>query len=206
MCEAAATCTLIQMLTLLSLLLATDIYRAEKPDGTVIFTDSPPSAEYTLISSDHPVPTRGEISLRRFPRLDLWDGLISTASARYDVDAALIKAVVLAESGMNPRALSDKGAMGLMQLMPRTAEALGVADAWDPEQNIDGGTRYIREQLDTFGDVREAIAAYHAGPGAVRRYHGIPPYSSTQTYVARVHDLYYYFLNERPLALAEVDP
>ena len=86
-----------------------------------------------------------------------------------------------------------------MQLMPKTAEGLGVTDPWDPEQNIDGGSRYIRQQLDTFGDLRRAIAAYHAGPANVRKYGGVPPFDSTQTYVTRVLDLYDLFLHQRPV-------
>lgn len=185
-----------------ALLLCTDIYRADRPDGSVVFTDSPPHAGYVLIRSDGPIPLPRQVSVRSFPDLDRWDDEIRLASARYEVSSALLKAVMLAESAMNPRALSDKGAMGLMQLMPGTARALGVEDPWDPAQNVDGGARYIREQLDRFGDVRRALAAYHAGPGNVARYGGVPPFASTRAYVTRVSELYHYFLNERPLAPA----
>lgn len=188
------------MLALVVLLLGTDIYQAMRPDGSLVFTDSPPTTGYVLISSDRPVPLPGQVSLRKFPSLDLWDAQILSAAARTGVPAELLKAVMLAESAMNPRALSDKGAMGLMQLMPGTADALGVDDPWDPEQNINGGARYIAEQMDRFGDIRSAVAAYHAGPGNVVRYGGIPPFASTQAYVARVYDLYYYFLDRRPLS------
>jgi soluble lytic murein transglycosylase-like protein len=115
-----------------------------------------------------------------------YDGIIRDAAAANDLSADLIHAVVRAESNYNPRCRSSAGAMGLMQLMPGTAEALGVANPWDPAQNVAGGARYLREQLDTFGDLTLALAAYNAGPGAVQRYDGVPPYEETQTYVRRV--------------------
>lgn len=115
-----------------------------------------------------------------------YDDLIARAAARHGVDADLVHAVVKAESSYNPRCRSSAGAIGLMQLMPGTARALGVGDPWDAAQNLDGGVRYLRQQLDRFGEVDLALAAYNAGPGAVQRHHGIPPYRETQTYVKRV--------------------
>ena len=119
-----------------------------------------------------------------------YDQLIARAARRHGLPPALVKAVVKAESNFQPHALSDKGAQGLMQLMPATAEDLGVDDPFRPEQNVAGGTRYLREMYDRFGDWEHALAAYNAGPGAVDRYGGIPPYAETQQYVERV--LHYY--------------
>lgn len=120
------------------------------------------------------------------PDRGAFDGIIREAAAANNLSPDLIHAVVRAESDYNPRCRSSAGAMGLMQLMPGTARALGVSDPWDPAQNVRGGARYLREQLDRFGDLTLALAAYNAGPGTVERYDGVPPYDETQTYVRRV--------------------
>ena len=115
--------------------------------------------------------------------------MLEAAAAKYNVDPKLVRAVAIAESDLNQSAISSKGAIGVMQLMPETARSLGV-DPYDVQQNIDGGTRYLKQLLDSFnGDVQKAIAAYNAGSGAVRRYGGIPPYAETQRYVGRVMNL-----------------
>ena len=118
-------------------------------------------------------------------------GLIAETAARYNVPATLIAAVIRAESNFNPRAVSPKGASGLMQLMPATAAQLGVQDVLDPRENVDGGVRYLRDLLRQYrGNVRLAIAAYNAGPDVVDRLRDVPPYRETQTYVARVLRLF----------------
>jgi soluble lytic murein transglycosylase-like protein len=119
-------------------------------------------------------------------RGDTWDH-IQDASLRYGLDPDLVAAVVKAESGFRTRAVSRKGAMGLMQLMPATARLLGVEDAFDGRDNIFGGCRYLRSLIDRFdGDLKLALAAYNAGPEAVVRHGGVPPYPETQNYVRQV--------------------
>jgi soluble lytic murein transglycosylase-like protein len=120
-----------------------------------------------------------------------FNDLIREASMKYGVEESLIRAVIQQESGFNPRATSGVGAMWLMQLMPGTARELGVSDAYDPRQNIMGGAQYLRKLLDRFnGDVTKAVAGYNAGPGAVEKHGGIPPYKETQNYVRKVLGYY----------------
>ncbi|MES2948003.1 MAG: lytic transglycosylase domain-containing protein [Pseudomonadota bacterium] len=121
---------------------------------------------------------------------------INLAARQYGVDPALVRAVIHAESGFNARARSQKGAMGLMQLMPGTARMLGVVDAHSPSHNIQGGAQYLAGLLAQFkNDVGLATAAYNAGPGAVQKYAGIPPYTETQVYVQRVKILHQRYKN-----------
>ena len=116
--------------------------------------------------------------------------MIRLAAAKYGVDPKLAMAVAEAESGLSPDAISPVGAVGVMQLMPETAKGLGVSNINDSRENIDGGVRYLKQMLTTFnGDVGKAVAAYNAGPQAVKDYNGIPPYSETRNYVARVLSL-----------------
>ena len=113
--------------------------------------------------------------------------VVRVASGRYRLDPDLVNSVIRAESGFNVRAVSRKGAQGLMQLMPGTASKLGVPNAFDPEANIDGGTKYLRELLERYNfDLVKALAAYNAGPQRVEQYGGVPPYYETRAYVARI--------------------
>jgi soluble lytic murein transglycosylase-like protein len=117
--------------------------------------------------------------------------LIRKAAARYEVDPDLVFSVIAAESNFNPRAVSRRNARGLMQLLPETARRLGVKDIYDPAQNIDGGTRYLRDLLKMYdGDLALTLAAYNAGPGAVQRYGRIPPYNETIKYVRAIRKTY----------------
>ncbi|MFH1097207.1 MAG: lytic transglycosylase domain-containing protein [Candidatus Desantisbacteria bacterium] len=113
--------------------------------------------------------------------------LINNASQKYGIDAKLIESVIRAESDFNPQAISSKGASGLMQLMPQTARSLGVKNIFAPEENIDGGVKYLKDMLDKFNqDVPLALAAYNAGPETVKKAGGIPSIVETQNYVAKV--------------------
>jgi soluble lytic murein transglycosylase-like protein len=136
-------------------------------------TSTPPAA--TASPAPAPVPP------------DQIDALVSQNSATWQVDPSLVKAIIANESGFDANATSKVGAEGLMQLMPSTAQAVGVRNSYDPAQNVAGGTRYLKGLLDRFnGDVRLAVAAYNAGPGAVEKYGDVPPYAETQNYVQRV--------------------
>jgi len=116
-----------------------------------------------------------------------YDGLIRRAAARNDLDPALLTAVIRQESGFDPSARSSAGAMGLMQLMPDTAKSLGVKDAYDPTQNLEGGARMLRGLIDRYGGRLDlALAAYNAGSGAVDKYHGVPPFAETRSYVQAI--------------------
>ena len=116
-----------------------------------------------------------------------FEQIINRAASTHEVDPHLIKAIIMAESRYNPRAVSKRGARGLMQLMPVTAKSLGVEDSFDPEENINGGVMYFRKLLDRFdGNVEFALAAYNAGSRYVRKYGGVPPFRQTRTYIHKV--------------------
>ena len=169
-----------------------ELYKLTAPDGTIYFTNTPTDPDHRRTGfavAPTPLAPTGQGSQPRGSRAYFQE--IAEAAARYGVSERLISAVIQAESGFNPRAHSQKGAQGLMQLMPETASALGVRDALDPRENIDAGVRHLRGLVERFGNnLRLAIAAYNAGEKAVVAYGGIPPYPETREYVVRVLRFY----------------
>ena len=160
-------------------------FRFKAPDGTTHFTNAPTDPRYQRMG----FTTGTQAGWLRLPQGDPspYAREITEAANRYGIPERLVTAVIRAESGFNPRAVSNKGAQGLMQLMPSTASVLGVRNSFDPRENIDGGVRHLRGLLDRFpGNLPFAIAAYNAGEKAVAAYGGIPPYPETQDYVGKV--------------------
>jgi hypothetical protein len=166
-----------------------ETFRFTSPDGTVHFTNTPTDPRYQRMG--FPSGTRaGWLNLPTGAGDSPYLHEIREAAARHGVSERLVSAVIRVESGFNPRAVSPKGARGLMQLMPGTASLLGVRNSFDPRENIDGGVRHLRGLLDRFPDsLPLALAAYNAGEQAVTHYRGIPPYPETQGYVARILSL-----------------
>jgi len=175
------------------------VYRVVRRDGSVEYTNVPPRGQgahaatmlFTYIATCAACDLHSTVRWNRVAlNLTAYNDAIRAASVEYGVDEAFLRAIIHAESAFNPRALSIKGAQGLMQLMPGTASDMGVLDAFDAAQNIRGGARYLSLLLQDFhGDERLAAAAYNAGPGAVQRYNGVPPYAETKVYVERVATL-----------------
>jgi soluble lytic murein transglycosylase-like protein len=180
------------------------IYARRGADGVVEFTNVPSERGYRRIGSTGPAPTPARLEsarraarepgARRFRSFSEYEQHVRAAADRYTLPPALLRAVMAVESGFDRHALSDKGAMGLMQLMPATAKDMYVENAWDPAQNIEGGARYLRILANLYrGDVEKTLAAYNAGPEAVRRAGGVPNIPETQQYVRRVVALYQVF-------------
>lgn len=161
---------------------------------TRLYMGASPTAGYVDVPTDQiegyelapPDPAESDTPVPQTKSADL-KAIVAEVSAQNRIDSDFIASVIAAESANNPRAVSPKGAQGLMQLMPGTASKLGVKDSFDPEQNVDGGVRYLRQLLEQYHfDVAKALAAYNAGPGRVQQYHGVPPYRETHVYVARI--------------------
>jgi soluble lytic murein transglycosylase-like protein len=160
-------------------------YRLVDEDGVIRITNAPADPRFEKLSGY----TGSTLGLLRVPEgsRGKWAGDVREIAARHSVDPTLVEAVIRVESAGNPWAVSRKGAQGLMQLMPQTANALGVRDAFDPRQNIEGGVRHLRYLIDRYpGNLSLALAAYNAGERAVDQYRGIPPYAETQQYVQKV--------------------
>jgi hypothetical protein len=158
-----------------------DVHLVRRGDGSaVIYNDV--GSGWTVNGQ---VPTDGYLKQRRVQET-AYDGMIDTHSKRAGIDPQLVKSVMLVESNFNPRAVSRRGAGGLMQLMPSTAKRYGVQNRFDAQQNIQGGVRYLADLLTLYrGDLRHTLAAYNAGEGAVARHSGVPPYPETREYVRR---------------------
>jgi len=173
------------------------VYRVQRPNGITEYTNVKPGGGaafavlFTYIATCVACDVHSKIDFARTAlNLDAFKDEIAAAAASTGVDISLLRAVIHAESAFNPMAVSNKGAQGLMQLMPGTANDLGVGDAFDASQNIDGGARYLAQLLKDFnGNTELATAAYNAGEAAVQKYGGVPPYDETQVYVQRVEQL-----------------
>jgi len=167
------------------------IYVFEDENGVIQFSDTRHHDGFRRHESRLRPSHRGSAGVGQARAHARFDALIVRASRVHRMSPGLVKAVIHVESKFNPWAVSHKGARGLMQLMPATAGDLGVEDPFNPWQNIEGGTRYLQQMVERFdGDLRLGLAAYHAGPGSVQRYGGVPPYRSTRQYIDRVLKLY----------------
>ncbi|MFO1466519.1 MAG: lytic transglycosylase domain-containing protein [Steroidobacteraceae bacterium] len=170
-----------------------DIFTYTDAQGTTHFSNVPVNPQYRLLVAGPSDPgASAKASGKWLGRSARFDSLIDSAAQTHDIQAALIRAVILVESGFNPRAVSRRGAVGLMQLLPDTAKRYGVSDIYDPEQNISAGAHYLRDLMVRFGsDLNLTLAAYNAGENAVERYGGrIPPFKETQKYVPSVLRIY----------------
>jgi soluble lytic murein transglycosylase len=174
----------IWVIIILSIFCQGDIFTKTLPDGTLQFSNRPTENGWDLYIKEKRTITSS--SSKRMPPEEI-ERVIADIAPRYNVDPSLVISVIEIESGYRPTALSQKGAMGLMQLMPETACDLGVKDPWDPVQNITGGTKYLSYLLKKYnGDIPLTLAAYNAGPESVQNYNGIPPFQETIDYVKKV--------------------
>jgi hypothetical protein len=168
-----------------------DIYRYIDENGVMHFTNTPTSStqQFKLFLREKP-KVNPRYSTKKY------DDIITNASQQHGVSFPLLKAIIKAESGFDPRAVSKKGAKGLMQIMPENFKPLGIKDPFDPSQNIHAGARYFKQMYDRFkGKLSLSLAAYNAGPTAVERYKTVPPYEETEEYVSRVLKFYYNYKN-----------
>jgi len=182
---------LVSLCLLFSSIALADVYRYVDEQGITHFTNVPDNRKFKIWIRESRVllkPNLGNVQ---------YDALIEAAANRHQVDYALIKAIIKAESNFDHKAVSVKGAQGLMQLMPQTASTLQVKDSFEPEANIDGGVRYLHYLINVYeGDLRLALAAYNAGEKAVAKHRGVPPFVETRTYIRRVLDYYDRYRNE----------
>lgn len=173
-----------------------DIYKYTDDQGVICYTDTPSGQKADRIHKDKPETPSGQKQPVQYnsgvnANASAYHTIIHEKASIYDLDPSLIKAVIKTESNWNSRAVSRKGAMGLMQLMPATAMDMNVQNPYDPEENIEGGTKYLRYLLERFnGDLTLALAAYNAGPKTVEKFGYVPPITETKHYVSKVLSLY----------------
>ncbi|BBO69536.1 lytic transglycosylase [Desulfosarcina alkanivorans] len=178
------------LVVMLALPAAADIYMYIDSDGVMHFTNVPTTSDYKVYVKERPRRQGTGMDANR------WDRYIDEAASLHGVDFPLIKAVIRAESAFDPKAVSKKGALGLMQIMPGNLKAFRVSDPFDPWQNIMGGARYLKTLIQRFdGQVPLALAAYNAGPRAVDTHRGIPPIPETEAYVKKVMRFFYLYKN-----------
>jgi len=168
-----------------------DIYRYTDDSGVVCYTDAPFGKKTEIVLRENRPEEKQPLSLKQPAARADYSHFVQKAASKYDIDSALINAVIKTESNGNHRAISRKGAIGLMQLMPTTANDMNVRNPYNPEENIEGGTKYLRAMIEKFnGDLTLALAAYNCGPGTVEKYRSVPPISETRDYVRKVYSLY----------------
>jgi len=190
----------ILVISVTSVCVQADIYVRIHQDGRKEFTNRPSGPGWVFHMTESGYEPIIRFSERGHPRSI--DDIVSEIAEKFSIDGNLVKAIIKAESNCNPSAVSSKGAQGLMQLMPATAKSLNVSKPLDPRDNIIGGVKYIKGLMASYGDLKLALAAYNAGPGAVQKYAGIPPYRETINYVTRVIRYYKEFKDDPTLRVA----
>jgi soluble lytic murein transglycosylase-like protein len=182
------------------------IYKYTEKDGTIVYTNAPKGRDKGTASAMSNMPkeaqasSAGAQSATLQAKYEPFEEMVLACAQKYKLPAALLKAIMHVESAFEPAAVSPKGAVGLMQLMPETARQLAVENLWEPKANIEAGARYLRILSNLFdGNMLQALAAYNAGPNAVKKYGGqIPPYAETQLYVRKVLLLYFVYQYQSP--------
>ncbi|MEW6136754.1 MAG: lytic transglycosylase domain-containing protein [Thermodesulfobacteriota bacterium] len=191
----------LSIITLTPCVSEADVYVRMHKDGRKEFTNRPSGQGWIFYMTES-----GDQLEIRFEKAEgqpkSIDEIVSEISSKFGIEASLVKAIITVESNCRPSAVSPKGAQGLMQLMPRTAQELKVSQPLDPRENIVGGVKYIKGLLASYGDLRLALAAYNAGPGAVEKYAGIPPYRETINYVKKVLKYYRIYKSDPTLKIA----
>lgn len=206
---------LLPVLLVPSLAFAGGIYKYVEKDGTIVYTNVAPKGgsrqARKLDGEFRPAPapsTPAKVTTSSRSQLTVFDEIIEEMAIKYRMPVNLVRAVMHAESAFDPNAISHVGASGLMQLMPQTAREMYVKDIFDVRENIEGGTRYLRVLANEFdGDMVKMVAAYNAGPDAVRKYNGqVPPYPETQAYVRKVLSLYFQYKAQSELSKPDAAP